>query len=1289
VGVNGRSRQGCLLLSLVIGVVLMTAVSASAASAGAGDDQSPTVAPVGMSSTAQLVRAGVEHPQALLGALPGYTVPVGQLPTGVAATNTRAYVTDSQSNQLTVVDLTTQPASVITSISVGTYPQAVALSADGKTAYVTNYRSNTLSIVDVSTPTPTVTKTVAVGSEPVGVVQYAGSVYVANFASGTISVVDPAGGTVTGTIDLTGTGTPAPSGLAVAPEGHLYVDDSHNSVTDVIDLDTDAQTGSVPVGTYPAYLALDGHIGYVANGTKGAVDPGTVSVVDLSDAHNPTPVHTIGVGAHPYGIAVLPSLGEAFASNSGNGLPGSGSLSVIDTTTNTVTGTVTVGSTPDAVAVTPDQTTALVTNEADNTLTVLHVNQAPVNTVPGARSVDENPTASTAHSLVFSSGEGDAITTSDSDAGSSDVQATLTVAHGTLTLGDTTGLSSVSGNGSNSVQFTGPISAINSDLNGLNDKPDVGYTGSDPLSFSVDDQGNRGDIGKPQTTTSTVAITVNGATITAGSPSFSGNTSFGVGTSPSKPSTQSASSDTALTSATDSHGDPLTVVPGTITTTNSGTVSMNADGTFTYLSAAGYTGDDTFTFHVTDGSSTTTGTATVAVTHVVWYVKNDDTGANDGRSTSPFYTLAQAQTASSSDDFIFVFHGDGTTTGQDSGITLKDNQTLVGEADDLVVGGQTLNTGTAANRPHIGNSSGTGVALAASNTVEGLNVAAVDSGNGIAGGATATSGGTVADDVISGSAGAGGISLTGTGGTWNISDISSTVTLSSQAAFSASGGATINVTGSDNTLSSQTGIALNVSGTTIGSSGLTFQSISAGTTRGGPTSGIHLVPSIGVNGGLTVTGVTGMAGSGGTIRNTSDTGTFGGDVELLDSGPVSLSNMVIESPTANDIAATEVPNLTVTSNTITGTAAAPTGSGIYEDIDGADGGFFNQPASFNIADNAMSGFHTNVMSLQFAGPDTVTGHITGNTVGNGTAADQATAGSLGDGIDIVSEGNGGTVTADVSSNTVNGIQQGNGIYAAAVDDQYGAAQAPTLNLTLADNAVDLESHRAIDGINVGSGSAGGAAAVCLDATGNSSISKGTAAQNNQFDASGMFVNNADDTSTFALVATGSPYANAGAFGEAGDVEGTLDTDNPGLSASGIPGTFSLPSLAAQFGTAPFTKTASCPAAPAPAAQSHAAAPIPAGAGAGTVGAHVAKPRVVPRAKTHPTTTRHRAIKKHRAVKKHRAIRKHHATKKHRATKKRHAGRAEIRQRLAAWRREAARLRRLNARYAHHHISTRK
>ena len=85
-------------------------------------------------------------------------------------------------------------------------------------------------------------------------------------------------------------------------------------------------------------------------------------------------------------------------------------------------------------------------------------------------------------------------------------------------------------------------------------------------------------------------------------------------------------------------------------------------------------------------------------------------------------------------------------------------------------------------------------------------------------------------------------------------------------AFSASGGGTVTVVGSGNTITSTTGTALNFSNTTIGAGGLNFQSI---TSNGGSATGI-ILDNTGTTAGLTITG-TGTAGSGGTIANKTGT----------------------------------------------------------------------------------------------------------------------------------------------------------------------------------------------------------------------------------------------------------------------------------------------------------------------------------------------------------------------------------------------------------------------------------
>lgn len=61
-----------------------------------------------------------------------------------------------------------------------------------------------------------------------------------------------------------------------------------------------------------------------------------------------------------------------------------------------------------------------------------------------------------------------------------------------------------------------------------------------------------------------------------------------------------------------------------------------------------------------------------------FFVFVDNTSQSNGTYESPYHSFAQAQNHSSPNDIIYVFPGDGTTNGMDSGIALKANQKLWG-----------------------------------------------------------------------------------------------------------------------------------------------------------------------------------------------------------------------------------------------------------------------------------------------------------------------------------------------------------------------------------------------------------------------------------------------------------------------------------------------------------------------------------------------------------------------------------------------------------------------------------
>ncbi len=241
-------------------------------------------------------------------------------------------------------------------------------------------------------------------------------------------------------------------------------------------------------------------------------------------------------------------------------------------------------------------------------------------------------------------------------------------------------------------------------------------------------------------------------------------------------------------------------------------------------------------------------------------------------------------------------------------ITLGENNTILGVAvantgGGFAIAGSSVNTGT------IGNGTTSDVTIGSSGSSNG-GVSLTTSGNGnipINAAITTTAGrsvsianrtgGTVTfSQAISDSGNNGGILLSSnTGATINFNGGLS-LNIAGNNAFVASGGGTVTATQNNtsivNTITAAGATGLIINGTTIGANGLTFRSISAGTSASSAGDGI-LLAGTGVSGGLTVTG-NGTAGSGGTIQHKTganlDTAN-GNGIYLSNTANVSLSRM--------------------------------------------------------------------------------------------------------------------------------------------------------------------------------------------------------------------------------------------------------------------------------------------------------------------------------------------------------------------------------------------------------------
>ena len=235
----------------------------------------------------------------------------------VSPDGTRAYVTNTASNSVSVIDTATN--TVIATIGVGTDPPQVTVSPDGTRAYVTNTGSSTVSVINTdhqhrrSPPSGVGYRPTAGGGQP----RRHPRLRHQRPASNTVSVINT---------------------------DHQHRHRHHPRRR------TDPGRGGGQPRRHP-------RLRHQRNSN------GTVSVIDTTTN---TVTATIRVGRSPTEVAVSPDGTRAYVTNTG-----SSTVSVIDTTTNTVIATIRVGERPTQVAVSPDGTLAYVTNTDSNTVSVI------------------------------------------------------------------------------------------------------------------------------------------------------------------------------------------------------------------------------------------------------------------------------------------------------------------------------------------------------------------------------------------------------------------------------------------------------------------------------------------------------------------------------------------------------------------------------------------------------------------------------------------------------------------------------------------------------------------------------------------------------------------------------------------------------------------------------------------------------------------------------------------------------------------------------------------------------
>lgn len=324
-------------------------------------------------------------------------VAVGAGPSGVAVKGTRAYVANKTAKTVSVIDTAT--GAVVATIGVSGSPAGIAVSSKADRAYVAMGGTNSVAVIDTATnkvidvnpATASVVDAIKVGTGPESIVVSPDGkrVYVANSTATTVSVIDTATNT-----ELTKlTVGSIPRGLAVsADSSKLYALAAGVDKMVVFNTATNAQIGSAVIGDAPRDIVLS------ANGQRAYVtdyNEDKVSVVNLAGA-TPVLVTKITVGDRPEGIAMSADGTQVFVAN------GPDTVSVINTATNTVVGTVaidpTVANAAHRVAFTADGK-AYVTDYADNLVRILSL--ARVQTAPVATGVPSVGTPASADGKVI------------------------------------------------------------------------------------------------------------------------------------------------------------------------------------------------------------------------------------------------------------------------------------------------------------------------------------------------------------------------------------------------------------------------------------------------------------------------------------------------------------------------------------------------------------------------------------------------------------------------------------------------------------------------------------------------------------------------------------------------------------------------------------------------------------------------------------------------------------------------------------------------------------------------
>jgi len=365
-------------------------------------------------------------------------------------------------------------------------------------------------------------------------------------------------------------------------------------------------------------------------------------------------------------------------------------------------------------------------------------------------------------------------------------------------------------------------------------------------------------------------------------------------------------------------GNTISVTGAAARAVNLSGITLAAGGIdFSTISSSGTTTASAFSATNVGGGAFTAGSLTVAGT-----TGGTSRGLELNSNSAPF-TFTTASIGATGAEGIYLNGNTGAVAVNGGSVA-----NTVGDALAVTGGNAAVTVAASLTKTSAGRVANVTSRTGGATTVSG-NLSCTASCTGI--NASSNSGGTLtfsgATQTLSTGANAAATLSSNTGATIDFTGGALVITTAAGAGFNATGGGTVSVTGSANTISSGTGTALTVSSTTIGASGLTFRSISAN----GGSNGIVL-SSTGTNAGLTVTGDGATAASGGTIQNTTggDGTTAGNGIYLSSTRAVSLAFMQLNGHSNNGVRGIDVVGVTMNKLRFTGSNGSTEAGPYYE-----------------------------------------------------------------------------------------------------------------------------------------------------------------------------------------------------------------------------------------------------------------------------------------------------------------------------------------------------------------------